>query len=449
MARLYGMAMPVRRSQRIRGRQEEPMSGSVPSVVPSADDFTSAATATRSHAASAPTVEASASKDSAVPKAAPVSRSDAASKWALRPRKLTRGRLQGQGLAPKRKHDEITQDLETASVQSQKTAIASLKKSSDVLDAEARSEKYFSLQHSRCMQLVSKAPWRRYWRKMSLHEAFLRREARIRETLQKRESDLRDLWQKEVSAMRTELAELQSQQAEGVKQLQAVQADRQAVTTERRQEEKKYDSAFAELQQKIQDLGGPAATPKVPAKVASKRRAAQKTAPRRRNRGWSHKPKPRKAAPAAPASQTADEPAEAPPSPRGPAPAKKPPASPKGPASTKKTGAMLEASPAAKKTTAIMEASPPPARLPAQNGVPDASPMSSQRSAMSPISPRPGGSQGGSPLARSPPRSPSVPKCSAPFVEFVGAPVGKGSKVPGSMWPWPSEMMTRSRAKAL
>jgi len=445
------------------------MSTSVPSLVPSADDLASTATATRSHAASTPTPEAFASKDTAVPKAAkaaPVRAASewAASKWALRPRKLTRGRLQAQGLAPKRKHDEImpnTPDLETASWQSNKTAVASLKKSSEVLEAEARSEKYFSLQHTRCMQLVSKAPWRRYWRKMSIHEAFLRREARIRETLQKRESDLRDLWQKEVSKMRTELDELQSQQAEGVKKLQGVQANRQAITTERRQEEKKYDSAFAELQQKIQALGGPETTTKAPAKDAAKdapkRNAAQKAAQRRpRNRGWSHKPKPRKAAQAAPASQAADEPAEAPPSPKGPAPAKKPPASPRGTASTKKTGAMLEASPAAKtakKTAAMMEASPPPARLPAQNGAPDSSPMSSPRSVMA--SPQQGGSpqggspQGGSPLARSPPRSPSVPKCSAPFVEFVGAPVGKGSKVPGSMWPWPSEMMTRSRAKAL
>jgi hypothetical protein len=107
---------------------------------------------------------------------------------------------------------------------------------------------------------------------------------------------------------------------------------------------------------------------------------------------------------------------------------------------------MLEASPApTKRSGATIEASPPPAKLPAQNAVPESSPMGSQRSAMSPISPR----NAGSPLARSPPRSPSVPKCSAPFVEFVGPPVGKGSKVPGNMWPWPSEMMTRSRAKAL
>lgn len=467
MAKLYGMAMPVRRSQRIRGRQEEPIASSVPSVVPSVDDFASTATATTSAAASTPTGEASgsraamlvASETAAVPKAPPVrisdaSRSsDASSKWSLRPRKLTRGRLQqAQGLASKRKHDDLMADLDTVSLHSQKNAVASLKKSSEILDAEARSKKYFTLQHSRCMQLVVKAPWRRYWRKMSLHEAFLRREERIREALQKRESDLRVLWQKEVSAMRIELADLQSQKAEGVKQLQAVHADRQAVTFQRRQEEKQNDAAVSKLQQQIQDLGGSGETAKVTTKVVPKRSVVQKSAPRRRNNGWSNKPKSRKAPPAtqpAPASQ----PTEAPPSP-------KVPASPKAAASTKKSTAILEASPApTKRSGAMIQASPPPAKLPAQNTVPDCSPMGpqraqtvpdcspmgSQRSAMSPISPR----NAGSPLARSPPRSPSVPKCSAPFVEFVGPPVGKGSKVPGNMWPWPSEMMTRSRAKAL
>eukprot|EP00930_Biecheleria_cincta_P040321 TRINITY_DN27630_c0_g1_i2.p1 TRINITY_DN27630_c0_g1~~TRINITY_DN27630_c0_g1_i2.p1 ORF type:complete len:451 (+),score=76.97 TRINITY_DN27630_c0_g1_i2:143-1495(+) len=450
MARVYGMAMPVRRSQRIRGRQEEPIASGAPSVVPSADDFAALTTATMSPAASTPAVEAyrsraatlAASETAAVRKPAPVKISDAPSKWSLRPRKLTRGRLQqAQGQAPKRKHDELMPDLDTVSLHSQKNVLTSLKKSSEVLEAEARSKKYFSLQHSRCMQLVSKAPWRRYWRKMSMHEAFLRREERIREALRKRECDLRELWQKEVSAMRIELADLQSQQAEGVKQLQAVHADRQAVTLERRQEEKQHDAAVSDLQQKIQALGGSAESAKVLlTKVVPNRLAAQKGAPRRRNNGWTNKPKPRKAAPArqpASAGQPTEAP-EAPPYPKG-------PPSPKAAPSTQKSAAMLEASPAPTKRTGVMiEASPPPAKLPAQS-VPDCSPMSSQRSAMSPISPR----HAGSPLARSPPRSPSVPKCSAPFVEFVGPPVGKGSKVPGNMWPWPTEMMTRSRAKAL
>lgn len=36
-----------------------------------------------------------------------------------------------------------------------------------------------------------------------------------------------------------------------------------------------------------------------------------------------------------------------------------------------------------------------------------------------------------------------------PQVEFVGAPVGKGTKVPSGFWPWPTELMTRSRTKTI
>jgi hypothetical protein len=43
--------------------------------------------------------------------------------------------------------------------------------------------------------------------------------------------------------------------------------------------------------------------------------------------------------------------------------------------------------------------------------------------------------------------SPGSPK--APFVEFVGAPVGKGAKIPTGLWPFPAALMTRSRTKAV
>jgi len=51
-----------------------------------------------------------------------------------------------------------------------------------------------------------------------------------------------------------------------------------------------------------------------------------------------------------------------------------------------------------------------------------------------------------------PPRRPKPQQIAQPrlepVIEFVGAPVGKGTKVPSGIWPWPQEMMTRSRGRA-
>eukprot|EP00931_Biecheleriopsis_adriatica_P075743 TRINITY_DN49538_c0_g1_i1.p2 TRINITY_DN49538_c0_g1~~TRINITY_DN49538_c0_g1_i1.p2 ORF type:complete len:414 (+),score=95.03 TRINITY_DN49538_c0_g1_i1:59-1300(+) len=409
--------MPVRRSQRIAGRLSPEPPGR-PSEICRREEPASAET---------PGPDMASPVETAAPAGRPaVHGVTLASKWSLRPRQLTSGRLLGASKRKRSKDDDAASHT-SGEIQSRSAATFALQQAhSQVTDVEARSVSWHAAQRERCMRLRGAAPWRRYWKKMSLQQAFLSREARVKKALKEREELLRQQWQQEVGKMREELAGLQKQQSEEILAKDTAVDACEAEAKIRKKELRSHEAAVAELRSSIKEAKG-GEEPEVeeqemeealPA-AAPKGRAAPKV--KSRNMGWSRKPK------------------------RGAA-----------------VGRSTEVK--AARSRVVAEASPEPTRVTSVDVSEGAAAGSSGRDlAASPrgttspraSSPLPAAStptppiQPGSPLARSPPPSPSVPKASAPFVEFVGAPVGKGSKVPSGMWPWPTEMMTRSRAKAL
>jgi len=327
----------------------------------------------------------------------------ASQKWSLRPRQISAQRL---GDTKKRQRSDVLSDDQASDFPDDVSTFSAVSAqvpgaASIISDAKASLNTWFSAQEARCQSSLQFPPRRRCSHKMRLHEVYLGREAKVREVLGRRSKTLRSIYREEVRKMRAELAEVQKRQSEEIHGLEAATGARENAAAERKRQILAHQAAMEQARAKLDALSqgrAAARSRKVEAAAESRRRQAAV-----------------KQAPISP-------PAEGPVSPR------------------------LVGSRSAK---ADVPMSPRPvgsrsARAEAPKAVSESRPAVT---ASAGSSSRPAGLVS-EPLQAAP-VSPKLPEKPA-FVEFVGAPVGKGTKVPSGMWPWPtSDVLTRSRARQL
>mmetsp|Transcript_53947 Transcript_53947/g.96587 ORF Transcript_53947/g.96587 Transcript_53947/m.96587 type:complete len:418 (-) Transcript_53947:43-1296(-) len=328
--------------------------------------------------------------------------------------------LQAFSMHPDGPH--VIADLQAGIKKSKKAQELLKQYPSNLLDREAKTRAFYASQLKRCDALLKECPRRRIWKKMTPCKVFLHRESFIRIVLKKRTQETKKLRDAEIAELRNKLGEERNKRSEVLRHKakeDPEQAHQKAMAAVAEQK-KAVMAEWLEDKQQCEESGLEWPEPESKALLDD---SVRSVAPKGR------------AAPKKMASRL--------------------------PPSRKSKTAVLGKFTAKTRQRVASEASPEPQRSSAaassggntSPGEAEATEAGKVRNSPMAMSPPPaankGGSPSGSPVARSPPPSPSVPKSSAPFVEFVGAPVGKGSKVASGMWPWPTEMITRSRAKVL
>jgi len=298
---------------------------------------------------------------------------------------------------------------------------------STVCENEGRTRSFYINQEKRCRLLNKEQPMRRIYKKMKPSQVYLIRERFIVNVLRERLGPVKEKWKTEIDHLDNLLSEQQAYKAEVASELGELEDNEEKTV---RKNHAKTEAASKALAARVRKLW------------------QQLEQVREENPGCIADDVPR--------SKALEEVTKGsvPVAPKGRAAPKL--ASRLPPSRKSKTAVLGKFATKSRQPRERSPASPEPERsadAAGSNSSPQDAKASKAKNSPMAMSPTPAankeGSPSGSPVARSPPPSPSVPKASAPFVEFVGAPVGKGSKVASGMWPWPTEMITRSRAKVL